>query len=210
MTEKLNIYQKLQKSRVELQNSKMKKTGKNKFSNYEYFELGDFLPRINELMDKYGLTAIFLFEREEATLILIDTDKPDDNIKFSSPVAMAQLKGCHDVQNIGATQTYMRRYLYVMAFEIAEHDTVETSEKEVDLADPTETAKQKIDINKIKGMRNLLKTSHTDEAQFLEFYHIESMEEMTVEQWVKGMKALEKKVRDQKAKGTEVTENLGI
>ena len=210
MTEKLNIYQKLQKSRVELQNSKMKKTGKNKFSNYEYFELGDFLPRINELMDKYGLTAIFLFEREEATLILIDTDKPDDNIKFSSPVAMAQLKGCHDVQNIGATQTYMRRYLYVMAFEIAEHDTVETSEKEVDLADPTETAKQKVDVNKIKAIRNMLKTSQTNEAQFLEFYHIESMEEMTVEQWVKGMKALEKKVRDQKTKGAEVIENLGI
>jgi hypothetical protein len=210
MAEKLNIYQKLQKSRVELQKSSMKKTGKNKFSNYEYFELGDFLPRINELMDKYGLTAIFLFEKEEATLILIDTDKPDDNIKFSSPVAMAQLKGCHDVQNIGATQTYMRRYLYVMAFEIAEHDTVETSEKEVDLAEPTETAKQKIDVNKIKAIRNMLKTSHTGEAQFLEFYHIESMEEMTVEQWVKGIRALEKKVGDQKGKSTEVTENLGI
>jgi hypothetical protein len=210
MAEKLNIYQKLQKSRVELQNSKMKKTGKNKFSNYEYFELGDFLPRINELMDKHGLTAIFLFEREEATLTLIDTDKPDDNIKFSSPVAMAQLKGCHDVQNIGATQTYMRRYLYVMAFEIAEHDTVETSEKETDLGEPTETAKQKVDVNKIRAIRNMLKTSQTDEAQFLEFYHIDSMEEMTVEQWVKGMKALEKKVRDQKTKGTEVTENLGI
>jgi hypothetical protein len=210
MAEKLNIYQKLQKSRVELQNSKMKKTGKNKFSNYEYFELGDFLPRINELMDKHGLTAIFLFEREEATLTLIDTDKPDDNIKFSSPVAMAQLKGCHDVQNIGATQTYMRRYLYVMAFEIAEHDTVETSEKETDLGEPTETAKQKVDVNKIRAIRNMLKTSQTDETQFLEFYHIDSMEEMTVEQWVKGMKALEKKVRDQKTKGTEVTENLGI
>ena len=39
----LNIYQKLQKSRVDLQNKKLKKTGINKYSNYDYFELGDLL-----------------------------------------------------------------------------------------------------------------------------------------------------------------------
>ena len=44
----LNLYQKLQKVRVELQNSKLKKSGKNTFSKYEYFELGDFLPKVKE------------------------------------------------------------------------------------------------------------------------------------------------------------------
>ena len=54
MTEenKLNIYQKIQKARVELQNSKLKKSGKNDFSKYEYFELGDFLPNINKICDE--------------------------------------------------------------------------------------------------------------------------------------------------------------
>lgn len=206
MADKLNIYQKLQKCRVELQKTKMKKSGQNKFSNYEYFELGDFLPRINELMAENGLTALFFFTKEEATLILVDTDKPDENIKFSSPVAMANLKGCHEVQNIGATQTYMRRYLYVMAFEIAEHDAVETVEKE---EKPEDTASKVIDENKVKAIRKLLESTKTDEGQFLDFYHIDSLEEMTVEEWLRGMRSLEKKLKGIKT-GQEQKEDLGI
>jgi DNA-binding transcriptional regulator YiaG len=210
MAEALNIYQKLQKCRVELQKTKMKKSGLNKFSNYEYFELGDFLPRINELMQENGLTALFFFEKEKARIHIIDTDKPEDKIVFASPVAMAQLKGCHDVQNIGATQTYMRRYLYIMAFEIAEHDAIETAEKE-EKDDAAETAQKVIDANKVKAIRNLLETSQTDEKQFLDFYHLDALEEMTVEEWLRGMKSLEKKIREQKTKGTtETKENLGI
>ena len=60
----LNLYQKLQKVRVELQNSKLKKSGKNTFSKYEYFELGDFLPKVNELCEKYNLSTIFQFTKE--------------------------------------------------------------------------------------------------------------------------------------------------
>ena len=70
----LNIYQKLQKSRVELQNKKLKKTGMNKYSNYDYFELGDFLPGINEICEKNGLATIFHFTSELATLKIIDVD----------------------------------------------------------------------------------------------------------------------------------------
>jgi DNA-binding transcriptional regulator YiaG len=205
MTDKLNIYQKLQLCRVELQKTKMKKSGQNKFANYDYFELGDFLPRVNELMSEHGLTAIFLFTKEEATLILIDTDKTDDNIKFSSPVAMAQLKGCHDVQNIGATQTYMRRYLYIMAFEIAEHDAIEILEKE-EKDDSVEVGGKTIDANKVKALRDKLEATNTDERQFCDFYHVDSLEEMTVSEWMRGMNSLDKKA---KVKGTtEIKENL--
>jgi hypothetical protein len=211
----MNVYQKLQTCRVELQKSKMKKSGMNKFSNYEYFELGDFLPKANELMLENGLTALFFFEKEKARLHIIDTDKPEDKIVFTSPVIMAQLKGCHDVQNIGATQTYMRRYLYIMAFEIAEHDAIEpTTGQKVEKSEAEEAAevgKKLVDENKIKAMRNLLKTSNTDEKQFLDFYHIDAIEEMTVEEWLKGMKALEKKVRTLKSEGKlESKEDLGI
>lgn len=41
----MNIYKKLQKCRVDLQNSNLKKSGNNKFAGYSYFELGDFLPK---------------------------------------------------------------------------------------------------------------------------------------------------------------------
>jgi len=61
-----NIYAKLQKSRVELQKKEMKKSGENKFSHYNYFELGDFLPQINEICERNGLATIFEFTEEKA------------------------------------------------------------------------------------------------------------------------------------------------
>ena len=77
----LNLYQKLQKVRVELQNSKLKKSGKNTFSKYEYFELGDFLPKVNELCEKYNLSTIFQFTKEQADLIIIDVDDTEMHYK---------------------------------------------------------------------------------------------------------------------------------
>jgi len=41
-------------------------------------------------------------------------------------MSTASLKGCHEVQNLGAVQTYIRRYLWVCALEIVESDAIET------------------------------------------------------------------------------------
>ena len=46
---KKNLNQSIISIRVKLQNSKLKKTGKNTFAGFDYFELSDFLPRLNEL-----------------------------------------------------------------------------------------------------------------------------------------------------------------
>jgi len=121
----MNIYKKLQKVRVDLQNSNLKKSGNNKFAGYQYFELGDFLPKINELMLQNNLTSSISFGTEIAVLKVIDCDKPEDSIEFTSPVASASLKGCHDIQNLGAVQTYLRRYLWTNAMEIVEHDPLD-------------------------------------------------------------------------------------
>lgn len=123
----MNIYKKLQKCRVDLQNSNLKKSGNNKFAGYSYFELGDFLPKINELMLENGLTSSICFMTEIATLTIIDSDKPEDKLEFTSPIASAQLKGCHDIQNLGAVQTYLRRYLWTNAMEIVEHDPLDAT-----------------------------------------------------------------------------------
>jgi hypothetical protein len=44
----------------------------------------------------------------------------------------AALKGCHEVQNIGAVETYQRRYLWVTAMEIVEHDALDATTGSVD------------------------------------------------------------------------------
>lgn len=123
----MNIYEKLANARVDLQKTGLRKGGKNAYAKYDYFELGDFLPTINLLMVQYKMLGVVSFGTELATLTIIDTEKPEDTIVFTCPMSEAELKGCHKVQNDGAVQTYLRRYLYVDAFEIVEGDALDAS-----------------------------------------------------------------------------------
>ena len=123
----MNIFQKLNKARIALQSTKLNKSGNNKFAGYSYFELGDFLPTINALFDDIGLCAVTVFGKEEASLVIYNCDKPEETITFRSPMADANLKGCHPIQNLGAVQTYQRRYLYMAALEIVEHEAIDSA-----------------------------------------------------------------------------------
>jgi hypothetical protein len=140
------VYARLQKCRVELQNMELKKSGHNKFAGYRYFELGDFLPAVNTLFDIYGLAYSLQFDREMATMFIIDV-KNGNSIKFTCPMEQAILKGCMPVQNLGASITYITRYLLVMALAISEHDAVDASEptKEKKTISATDGAREALD-----------------------------------------------------------------
>lgn len=120
-----NIYTKMQEARIRLQATDLKKSGENKFSNYNYFELGDFLPDINKINQILGLYTEISFDNDFAVLKIINADNPEEVRIFTSPMRNATLKGCHEIQNLGAVETYQRRYLYVMAYEIVEADMLE-------------------------------------------------------------------------------------
>lgn len=124
----MNIYEKLALARVELQSKGLRKSGKNTFAKYDYFELADMLPSINELMAKYKMLGVCSFHEDYATLSIFDAEKPDDVIVFKSPMSTAELKGCHPVQNLGAVETYTRRYLWTAAFEIVECDALDSTQ----------------------------------------------------------------------------------
>lgn len=118
----MNIYEKLQSMRVELQKKKLRKSGRNKFAGYDYFELSDILPSINQLQEKHKTCSFITFDREIAKLTILNSEKVDEKIEFTIPMATLSLKGANEVQNLGGCQTYSRRYLYLNAFEIVEHD----------------------------------------------------------------------------------------
>jgi hypothetical protein len=137
-----NIYQKIQSARIELQNLSLKKTGKNSYSNYTYYELSDFLPAINILMDKHGIFSEFSIQRmtdvEIAVLRLYNTDNPAEIAAFTLPTAEVEIGkkkdgtgGADPIQNLGGKTTYMRRYLHMIAFEMVESDTVEQIKREL-------------------------------------------------------------------------------
>lgn len=121
----MNIYKKLQAVRFEVQKRNIKPSGVNKFANYKYYELKDISPVINAFLLKYSLTTIITFTNEKAILTLINCDKPDERIEFESPMREIEMKGLNSMQTLGGIQTYQRRYLYMLVFDIVENDIIE-------------------------------------------------------------------------------------
>lgn len=122
----MSAHKKLMEARMKLQGTKLIKTGENRFAGYKYFELGDFLPDVQRIFSEVGLCGIVSFSTDIATLTI--TDMEDNSVvTITSPMSSAALKGCHEVQNLGAVQTYIRRYLWVAAMEIVEHDALDAT-----------------------------------------------------------------------------------
>jgi len=123
----MSIHSKLMQARLKLQTADLKKSGHNKFAGYKYFELGDFLPTIQTICNEVGICGHITFYTDIAVLTVTDMNDATQFIEFKCPMSTAALKGCHEVQNMGATLTYIRRYLWTNAFEIVEHDAIDSS-----------------------------------------------------------------------------------
>ena len=123
----MNIYQKLNAAREQFHQVKMEKSGKNTFAKYDYFTLSDFIKPALKVMSANGLCATVSFSADIATMTIVNIEKLDEQIVITSPMGSALLKGCHEVQNIGAVETYQRRYLWVAALEIIEQDALDST-----------------------------------------------------------------------------------
>ena len=139
--EGISIYWKLSAARIMLQEHPLTKSGANKFAGYKYFELGDFLPAIQRIFNDVGLVDVISFTADTATLTLYDSDN-GQSIVFTSPMGSANLKGFDEVQNIGAVETYQRRYLYVTALAIVEADSLYAVTGNKDVEPPKKAEKK--------------------------------------------------------------------
>ena len=122
----MSALSKLMDARVALQGMELKKTGHNKFAGYYYFELGDFLPAVQKIFHGLKLAGIVSYAADLAKLTITDFEDGSE-IVVTSPMSEAALKGCHAVQNLGAVETYIRRYLWATAMEIVEHDALDAA-----------------------------------------------------------------------------------
>ena len=120
--------------RVKLQKADLRKTGKNKFAGFEYFELADFLPTLNELMEKEGVNDLFTIEENKAILTLIKGEEKQSYmipfIMFETPLNIKGAKSMQDIQYLGALNTYYKRYLYLNAFGITDGDVIDALDVE--------------------------------------------------------------------------------
>lgn len=136
----MNIYEKINAARLQIAEKGLSKTGNNTFAGFKYFELSEILPVVNKVNNELKLFSAFSFLRDTATLEIVNAEKPEEKVMFSfaySPDG-AKLKACHQIQNEGAVQTYIKRYLYQNAYEIAEADQLDAS---VGRDDPKPTSK---------------------------------------------------------------------
>jgi len=122
----MSVHKKLMQARVNLQSTEMKKSGLNKFAGYSYFELGDFIPHVQTIFNDLGLCGVVSFNTEYAQLCITDVDD-GTVIVITSPMAEANLKGAHPIQNLGAVLSYQRRYLWMAAMELVEGDAVDSA-----------------------------------------------------------------------------------
>lgn len=121
---KLNLYQKIAKVKGEMAKAKLPKTGYNSYTKFNYFQLDDFEPVLEKLCSDYGIVTFFNFSPDSASMIVIDSDNPEQSISVMSPVAITGKTG-NAMQDIGAMQTYARRYLFMSFFGITESDTLD-------------------------------------------------------------------------------------
>lgn len=192
---KLNIYQKLQKCRAELSKEKLTKSGENKFSNYKYFELGDFLPKVNKLFFENGLASEFNLYEKIAKLRVIDSEDPTSQIIFTVPVAEANIKGTSPIQVLGGQITYLRRYLYINALEIAESDMVNPQNQNVS------EEEQELKMIYMSKMSNLMLETSTDYEEIYKYFKVQSDSDMNLKQLKEAVEVLKKK----KAKAKETS-----
>jgi hypothetical protein len=136
----MSVHKKLMQARIKLQGMELKKSGENKFAGYKYFELGDFLPQTMQIFHDLDLASVVSFDNEYARLCITDCED-GTALTITSPMAEANLKGAHPIQNLGAVESYQRRYLWLCAMEIVEHDIIDASEpKPVDRSPPKPAA----------------------------------------------------------------------
>jgi len=122
----VQVLSKLMQARMALHKTEIKKSGWNSFSNYKYMELADFLLPTLRLFDEFKLCGLVSFTADIASLTITDLED-GSSVVITSPMGSASLKACHEVQNIGAVETYQRRYLWGTAMEIVEHDAIDSS-----------------------------------------------------------------------------------
>lgn len=134
-TTSLNVFQKLLAARAKFLEADVQKTGKNMHLSFKYFELDDIVPTATRIFSEVGLIPIVNFTADVATMTIVNTDNPwEETIKFEAPfnqiapiVSNAGKQATNEMQALGSSITYMRRYLYMIALDICESDSFDAN-----------------------------------------------------------------------------------
>lgn len=199
----LNVYQKLIEAREKFLVSEINQSGKNMQLSFKYFELKDIVPTITHIFKELGLLAVARFNDTVATLTIVNTDNPEETIEFPVPfnqiqpiVSNAGKQVTNDMQALGSSITYMRRYLYLIAMDICVNDEIEPSidHNTNNQSAPVAEKKAPATPEQRQEVKENL-TAPTENASALQ---------------IKGLKAVLKKLKDADPSKEEMIANIAV
>lgn len=142
----MNVYLKLILAREMFLSENVQKSGKNMHLAFKYFELDDIVPVATKIFARIGLLPMVNFIEGNAVMSIVNTDKVDEVISFTAPfnqldpiVSKEGKTATNVMQALGSSITYMRRYLYMMAMDICEADSIDANIGSGDNTQPTST-----------------------------------------------------------------------
>lgn len=132
----MNICRKLQIARLKFLQAGVKKTGKNIHLEFMYFELADIVPVAEAIFTEVGLLMVPTFGKEYAVAKVFNCDDRDEEpMTFEAPftqiapiVSNSGKVVTNEMQALGSSLTYMRRYLWQLVLDIVEHDSIDSGE----------------------------------------------------------------------------------
>lgn len=134
-TKTANVYQRLLAARSKFLDANVEKSGKNMHLSFKYFELEDIVPTAIRIFNEVGLISVVNFTPDVATMEIINTENPDESVSFVAPFnQIAPIvsnttgkQATNEMQALGSSITYMRRYLYMIALDICESDSIDAN-----------------------------------------------------------------------------------
>lgn len=226
MGEIKGVWKKLAQARMKLQESSLIMTGENKYSNYKYFELADFMPQLNKVNFEVGLVSLFNLKNDNQLAVLEIIDVEDgSSIVFETKSSECILKTkegrMNPIQELGATHTYMRRYMYMGAYEISENDIVNgidgvpinnNDKKAPNKKDDTPKLATQSQLGKIFATAGELKIGKTDlECVIFKDYAVKDMKELTTVQAskiIENIKSIAEGIEKRKEECIKAIDNL--
>lgn len=197
--EPMNVYQKLIEARSQFLNDGVEKSGKNMNVGFKYFELTDIVPSVTKIFKELGLIAIDKFTNETAYMTIVNCDAPEETIEFEAPfnqiapiVSNAGKQVTNEMQALGSSITYMRRYLYMIAMDIVENDEIEP---QITNDTPAEAPKKAPATPEQRQEVKQELTAPADNASTLQ---------------IKGLKAVLKKLKDKDPSKEEMIAKIAV
>ena len=174
-----NVYQRLLEARIKFLASSPEKSGKNMHLAFKYFELDDIIPIATKIFEEVGLISLISFAPDDAMIQICNIDNPTEVITFTAPVIrLTENKGTNAVQAFGATITYYRRYLYMLALDICEADEFDADVNSQPTTTPTPPTTNKsltsaegnasdIQIKQLKEVLKKLRESDPSQEEYI-------------------------------------------